>query len=185
MRKLILLIAVVMVALVSCSSLPKPESEDDSLVIGSLVLDFPDGFFDRPPDKFSTGVQLRIVNQTQGTSFDVVTTSGGYFWFMSNGTDSYMLERYTLKTRTAGGTYSAGGILDYGWTVSPGRIDYIGHFVVTYKKPDKMVTSSPGERDTTWKFDRFLARKTQPGQVKALLSSKEPASPWNSYEVSF
>ncbi len=76
-------------------------------------------------------------------------------------------------------------MVDFHWTATPRRVNYLGSFVVTYKKPNKMTTSSPGERNTSWDFDRSLVRNSKPDDARTYLRSKEPESPWNTYEVSF
>jgi hypothetical protein len=182
MKRLIIPVAIAF-ALISCASLPRPQSSDDSLVIGSFVVDFPDGFFDRPAATFASGVWVKIANQTRGTSFQIITTPGGYFWFMSNGSDSYSLEGFEFKTQTASGTYSIRDKIDYKWTVSPGHVHYIGHLAFTYKKPDKASTETYGGT-THWSFERSLDKKSKPEAVREYLKATDPESPWISYEVS-
>ena len=102
MKRFLLLLGLV-IALVSCAGLPKPKSEGDSLVIGSLILDFPDGFFDRSPKKFDTNVRLFFKNTTRNKSF-TLGTAGGYFCFLTNGTDEYVLETSQIIKMLIGNT---------------------------------------------------------------------------------
>lgn len=50
--------------LVSCASFPEPKEEGDSLVIGSFVVDFPDGFFNKAPRTVKEGVWIEFENIT-------------------------------------------------------------------------------------------------------------------------
>jgi hypothetical protein len=44
----------------SCASIPAPESPDDSLVIGYMALDFPDGYFEEGRRTIASGINLSI-----------------------------------------------------------------------------------------------------------------------------
>ena len=92
-----LLSAVVIAGLlVSCAGFPQPVEEATTLIIGSWILDFPDGFFDTPARQFDMNVQLSFHNTTQDKRF-AIYTNRGYFYFQSNGTDDYVLEKFQLK----------------------------------------------------------------------------------------
>src|SRR3989304_8102826 len=102
--KYVLLMASLIFALSSCASIPAPEKADDSLVIGHLVLDFPDGFFEQPSRTIESGVMLHLVNTTKQTRFSLLT-SGGYFRFLSHGADEYLLKGYEFSKRESGVVY--------------------------------------------------------------------------------
>ena len=139
MKKLLFAGGIVAVAAVflSCAGFPQPVEEANTLVIGSLILDFPDGFYDTPPRKFTMNVQLSFRNTTQQRRFDIYTNRG-YFYFQSNGTDEYMLEEFQLLNQTIGNTrYSfASGPVNMRITPSPNKVIYLGHIVFTFSAPD-------------------------------------------------
>jgi hypothetical protein len=130
------IIAIVAVFL-SCAGFPQPAEEGNSLVIGSLILDFPDGFYDTPARKFDMNVQMSFRNTTKNTRFDIYTNRG-YFYFQSNGTDEYLLEEFQLLNQTIGTTrYSfSGGPVNMKIVPSPNKVIYLGHIVFTYSAPD-------------------------------------------------
>ena len=82
MKKLLWSALVVLLTLGACAGMPEPEEAENSLVIGSLVLDYPDGFFDMKPCCFTRGVKLTILNTTTNRRF-TLTTDDGYFYFLS------------------------------------------------------------------------------------------------------
>ncbi len=136
MKRFLLLLGLV-IALVSCAGLPKPESEGDSLVIGSLILDFPDGFFNLSPRKFDRSVRLLFWNTTQGESF-TLSTAGGYFCFLTNGTDEYVLKTFEIKKmRIIDTIYSFGGDpIDFKISTVPDKVIYLGHILFTYTEAE-------------------------------------------------
>ena len=123
-------------AMLSCAGFPEPAVDGNSLVIGSFILDFPDGFFDRPPAKFDMNVKLSFRNVTQNKRFDIYTNRG-YFYFQTNGTDQYVLEDFNLqKIKIGNSMYSFGGDpINMRITNSPNKIIYLGDIVYTYAAP--------------------------------------------------
>jgi hypothetical protein len=111
--------------------------EATTLIIGSWILDFPDGFFDTPARQFDMNVQLSFHNTTQDKRF-AIYTNRGYFYFQSNGTDDYVLEKFQLKkTKIGDTTYNFGGqTINMKIAPSPNKIIYIGHVVFTYAAPE-------------------------------------------------
>ncbi len=125
-----------------CAGLPAPENEDDSLIIGSLVLDFPDGFFDWPGRKIDREVMVTVHNVTRNKNFTLMT-SRGYFHFLGNGSDEYVLKNCKYRTREGGASYTLGErALGLKIVTTPGKVLYVGHIVLTYKKP-----GGPGRKD--------------------------------------
>jgi hypothetical protein len=129
MRYLLAPIVLIAMLLASCASIPEPENESSSLVIGSLILDFPDGFFGETPRTLDSGVYVHVVNTTQGTDFHVSTGSGGYFYFLSNGTDHYSIEDYSFDERSTASmikTVTLQGKIAHSFTASSRCVQYLG-----------------------------------------------------------
>ena len=142
-----ILLGYVAAVLSGCAGLPAPENEDDSLVIGSLVLDFPDGFFDWPQRKIDRQVMLIVSNTTRNRDFTLMT-SRGYFHFLSNGSDEFVLKSCRFSTREGGDDYMLGERpLGLKITTAPGKVIYVGHIVVTYMKLGGPVSRDIGARD--------------------------------------
>ena len=171
----------VMVLLLSCATMPLPKGEGNSLVIGSFILDFPDGFFDLQPRKFDINVKLQFRNVTQDKSFRLYT-SRGYFHFLTNGTDEYVLEYFNLgKTKIGDTTYTFGGAtLNFEISTMPNKVIYLGHVVFTYAVPDRdkkrggtIYYNFEPSSSTDWNKDLMLQ----------YISDQQKDSPWLQYEI--
>ncbi len=182
MRKLFPLLLLAGVFLASCASFPKPESDTDTLVVGSFIADFPDGFFDTPARKLDSGLRLDFVNVNTQKSFSVVTGKGGYFFFLANGGDHYQLASYsydvTIETK---GYYRGGNRLTYSFNAEPGSVTYLGHFLFTSSSPQM---THPEGRGAQWSFKYNLNRADQTDDARQYLQQTAPAdSPWLSREI--
>ena len=180
MKKLLVIVSV-MVLLISCTTmLPLPEQEGNSLVIGSFILDFPDGFFDLSPRKFDSYVQLQFKNVTQGSSFTLRTRSG-YFYFLTNGTDKYILEYFKLGQTTIGTTrYTFGGeMLNLQISTLPNKVIYLGHIVFTEASPD---VAKRRDITTTYEFEPSSTVSWNRDLLLQYISAQHGA-PWLDYEI--
>ena len=165
MKTLLLLTAAVVAGvLCSCAGLPPPENEGNCLVVGYLADDYPDAFFDRGPRTIVHGMTLRLTNLTQNRKF-TARTNGGYFYFLSNGTDEYQLESYEYQIEQSGAKYSSGGNLRWKFKAAPGKILYLGHATVVNKDLRQVKEAPDGRthtfhyaqsRDLQWKDDEML-----------------------------
>jgi hypothetical protein len=181
MKRLLLLVGL-LVLIYSCASLPEPKVAEDSLVIGSLVLDFPDGFFNLPARKIEGTVFVNVHNVTKDSNFSVMTVSPGMFSFLSNGSDEYVIESYEYKEQSGAGGYTL-GIQPFGskFVASPGRVLYIGHITKTFAKPE--IYRATGSGGSTWNFKESWAMNWDKNAVLAFLTIKNPKSAWLSREV--
>lgn len=177
-----LLLVAVLPLLAACASIPTPESPDDSLVIGYFALDFPDGFFAQSRRTFTSGIGLLIKNETTGRKFRL-TTSNGYFQFLSNGTDGYTIMEYSLKERDPSGMYSVGGKLDRSFSTRTRSVVYLGHQTIVYSKPKNMYRSSGDSKENYWNFEKSNRHTYNEGQLLSYLVDAAPESPWLQYEV--
>jgi hypothetical protein len=167
--------------LVSCAGFPEPESQGNTLVIGSLILAFPDGFFDTPAQRFEVNVKLSFRNTTKNTKFDLFT-SRGYFYFQTNGTDEYLLEDFGLQDVTIGDTkYSFGGSrIDMKIDTTPNRVIYLGHIVFTYTAAAETKRSG---RTTYYKYDSAVSVDWDKGKLVQYIKDRQADSPWLGMEI--
>jgi len=180
------IVVLVVLLLVSCSGIPPAEKSGDTLVIGSFVVDFPDGFFNEEPRTFFSGLALTFKNVTQDNSFTIATTDNGYFWFLSNGTDSYELAKYRYN-------YESGSrrrfVLDtkigYSFTALPQSVLYVGHLKLTYSRPQKPDPTAYGgsKRVVEWNFDTAWNRDYRTEELSAQLNRIPGGSSWLSRKV--
>jgi hypothetical protein len=176
-------LVVVAVVLAGCASLPRPESEDNSLVVGYLVLDFPDGFFADRPRTVSDGVQVSFINTTQQREFTVRTTDG-YFCFLSNGSDDYVMKTYKYETRSNSGhtTTVGGGEIMREISTEPGKVVYLGHITVVYGSP-KRTRSLGGDAQSFWSFDVKADSRWDLDSLHEYLVRRDSRGDWLEREV--
>ncbi len=162
--------------LLSCAGFPEPQSAGNSLVIGSLILDFPDGFFDTPPQEFDMNVKINFSNTTKGTSFSLYTTRG-YFYFQTNGTDEYVFEDFGLQDVAIGDSrYSFGGArLSMPVATTPNKVIYLGHMVLTYSTPQATKRS---DRTTYYNYKSSVSVDWDENVMMRYIRQKQPDSPW-------
>lgn len=176
-----LLACALLVLLASCAAFPKPQASTDTLVVGSLVLDFPDAFFNDPPRKLDSGVRLDFRNLTTGKDFTLLTGKGGYFYFLSNGTDSFQITSYAYQADAAkGGYYRGSSRLGVKVASQAGCVQYIGHVTYRFTSPSLIKTTGVG---TQWHFVTDTLREYRKDEVQAWLQAMAPDSPWLSREI--
>jgi hypothetical protein len=185
MKKL-LLTGLIALLLMGCVGMPEPEGSGDSLIIGSLLLDFPDGFFDGAPTTVTRSIKVRIQNTSTKKHF-TVSTIDGYFYFLTNGTDSYILESFEFnkEVKIKNTIYTLGRDIDRTITPVMNSLIYLGHITFTYYVPEDIRVDSRGG-DETWHFDVSFDVKYKNEATLDFIREINPESSWLSYEpVSF
>jgi hypothetical protein len=184
MRAYVPLALLLPLLLTSCGSLPKPQAgSDQSLVIGSFRLDFPDGYFKDPPRGIDSGIAMDIANQTKGSSFTVVTGKGGYFYFLSNGTDEYLIKsfQYDETSTITGGTSRLSGTVGTMFKSSPRCVVYLGHTALRYMKPklEDQGMTKPGSVESSWNYAVSQSREDRRDELRTFLENSD----WAGYEM--
>ncbi len=159
MKPLVLLAAAVAL-LASCSTLPAPQTDLDSLVIGTFSLDCPQGFFGGPAKHFDTQIELVFRDISSGARFTVFTWNGGWFSFPAPGSDGYLLE-YSEYQQERGDSAWIVGPRAVGIIVppAPGKIVYLGDIHLTYA-PREDIHGPLGRNDQLdYEIDSFTAGK--------------------------
>jgi hypothetical protein len=183
MKKLLLGTVIVLLALGACAGLPEPEETGNSLVIGSLVLDFPDGFFGLKPCAFNRGVKLTFLNTTTNRRF-TLSTSDGYFYFLTSGADTYVLESYEFSKKTDTHEYNVGRDVDRSFTPAPGSLVYLGHITITYSAPDMVSKDRLGRKTSTyWDYDVSAGVDFETDALLDYIRETEPESSWLTCEL--
>jgi hypothetical protein len=183
MKRLLLLagVLVLLASSASCASLPKPKGEGSSLVIGSLVLDFPDGFFDEAPRKIEGALTVNFRNVTTDRTFSCFTERGGIFCFLTNGSDEFLLESYEYMQGVGATSYSIGETpLKLKILPTADKVIYLGHITITYSKPAMV---GQVNENSSWNFKRSIALNWDKDSVLAYIVKKQPKSEWLTREV--
>ncbi len=181
--------------LAACASLPAPKSADDSLVVGRLVLSFPDGFFDRQSRSVDSWVLLHFYIPGERRHVSVFTHDG-YFRFRSRGSEEMILTGYDLTLNSHGVEDQLTDRLDQQFTAQPHQVVYLGQIDVSYAKPQQVNGQSIGLESYTventmgatwfyknWDFGRSITRTWDRQALTEYLQKKGPQSPWLGYEV--
>jgi hypothetical protein len=184
MKRLVLLagILVLFVSSAGCASLPKPKGGGSSLVIGSFVMDFPDGFFNEGKRKIEATVTVNFRNITTGQKFNCFTERGGMFYFLTNGSDEFMFESFEYRSSEGSSRYSIGETpLKLKIQTTTDKVIYLGHITFTYAKPT--LERDPGSGTTSWGFERSIALNWDKDSTLAFILKKQPNSDWLAREV--
>jgi hypothetical protein len=147
--KAMLICSVALALLASCAGLPPSGGPSDALVIGSLVLDFPTGFFDKSRMSIGSGVRLNFLDVNSDTYF-TVHTQKGHFWFIANGGDDYELVSFDYITQIGANDYHLGArSVGIRFHTSPGKVVYPGDFRFIFTMPPNstQLAQPAAERD--------------------------------------
>ncbi len=132
MRRFLLLLGAAS-ALTSCVLFPGPRSPQESLIVGSVALVFPEGLFGGPAWTIGDQVELGFRDMTTGWRFPVYT-SGGRFWFTADGTHELVLEYSRASLRTgAGGYHLKERPIGLKIPAEPGKVLDLGRISLVYR----------------------------------------------------
>jgi hypothetical protein len=183
MKKLLLLSVVVFV-LFSCVSFPEPEDDSDSLVIGSIVFDFPDGFFNDPPRTITNNFKLTLVNETTSKKLTVKTIKG-YYYFVCKRTDKFILKTIEYVDPAPGPGPSIGMNFDMPITVKMHKILYFGQMKITFLQPEYVKTKYGTDFiSNTWTFRKHefdTENKTE--EVKNYMACNDKEQRWQNHDI--
>ncbi len=205
--KYLLAAAALAAALSACATIPGPKSAGDSLLIGSVVLEFPDGFLGQPARTVGSNLLLHFLDLTSGRRFARLAVDG-YFYFRGSGDDRYVLESYEYSTQDDTGEYNLDDSIGQEFSAIPGKLVYVGRLAVRYEKPrisgqvtfaqaigfddDGMFLALESEHlpfihrmaPVYWQYDRTIERSWDDAALLAYLKDKDPRSPWLEAELS-
>lgn len=169
----------------SCAGLPEPAGEGDSLVIGSLNLEFPEGLYGDTPQTIDINVQLTFRNVARNQRFHVYTKRG-YFYFLTNGSDEYILEGFRIqKTATDDTVHTfSGQVVDLRIPNSPNRVIYLGHVTVAYSAPRLVRRTGPRGSTRYYRYESRAAVRWDQDLLRRYLAEQQPDGPWLDLEIS-
>lgn len=169
--------------LIGCAGIPEPEGSGNSMIIGSLLLDFPDGFFDGAPTTVTRSIKVRFLNTTRNRHF-TVSTIDGYFYFLTNGSDSYILESFEFnkEVKVKNTIYTLGRNINRNITPVSDSLIYLGHITFTYSVPEDIRVDTRGG-DQTWYFDVSFDVDYNNTATLDFIREINPESSWLSYEL--
>lgn len=204
--KYLLLAAALAGGLSACATIPEAKNAGDSLVIGSVALEFPDGFLGQPARVIGSNLLLHFRDVTSGRRFARLAVDG-YFYFRGNSDDRYALESYEYSTQDYTGEYDLNDSIGQSFSSVPGKLVYVGRIAIRYEKPRianrvtfaqvigfddgglfgalKSEGFSPIHRmePAYWQYDRTVERSWDDAALLAYLKSKDPRSPWLEAEL--
>jgi hypothetical protein len=174
------LVAVVL----SCTGFPEAEGEGDTLVIGSLILDFPDGLYDNTAQKVDMNVRVSFRNVTRNQKFHVYTKRG-YFYFPTNGTDDYILEGFRILKTEVDGTVHLFSDQPVGLKIAnaPNRVIYLGHITASYSDPRLTRRIGPGGRILYYRYQTSVTVEWDQGLLQRYITVRQPDGLWLDLEI--
>ena len=181
----LVLTAGMIVLLLSCAGLPKPTEDTDTLVIGTFVVDFPEGFFDLDPRRIINSVKLDFLNVTTKERF-TVRTYKEYFYFPARGLEEFVLESFEYSTREESKSdrkiteYSFGPMeLNFKIRTKPKSVVYLGHLTFVYSNP----TIKKHGRYQYYDYEKDLDVQWDRAAVVEYLKGSKEGEAWLAYEV--
>ena len=168
----------------SCVGLPEPSGEGDSLVIGSLNLDFPEGLYGDTPQTIDMNVRLTFRNISRNQRFHVYTKRG-YFYFLTNGSDEYVLEGFRiLKIETGDMVHTfSGQTIGMRIRNSPNRVIYLGHVTIAYSAPRLVRRTGPEGSTRCYRYEGRAAVRWDQDRLRRYLAGRRPDGPWLELEI--
>ena len=169
--------------LFSCASLPKPVNESDSLVIGSIVWTFPDGFFQYPPRTHTDNIVLVIVDLSTGEQFKI-KPENSFFTFLTNGSDKFVLQHVYLEKSIPGDNFNVMCQLNLPIKSSPKRIVNVGQIKIIFASPE--ISEAKQENGMIygyWRFRQSYAITDNSEGVKKYLAEQDDDAVWSNHKV--
>ena len=156
---LALLAALALPGLGGCAGAPARESPAGTRVVGSLSLEFPDGFLGQPARTIRSPLLLHVRNLDTGKRFLRVAGEGG-FSFPAAAGEELALERYEYSQ--AGSAFSCylNDEIGIRFRPEPGRVLDLGRIIIRYTAP------APSQRPT---FARSTTFEDPPEQQERLI----------------
>jgi len=170
------------VLLTACAGMPEPQGSSSSLVVGRFVVDFPDGFFGQSATTLENHVKLAFRDSADDNRLEVFTQKRGYYYFVAEPGDTYVLETWSASVNRGNHRGSLGpGKIGWRFKVEPGKVVYLGDVMLTFRSPNK---SSQVGRSSEWGYDIDVDVSLKPAGVKEFVSELDAESPWLAFEVS-
>jgi hypothetical protein len=172
-------IFIIAASLLACVTFPEPKGQGDSLVIGSLILNFPEGLYEAIPQKIDMNVRVTFRNVTRNETFHVYTNRG-YFYFSTNGTDEFILESYRiLQTQIEDTVYSfSDQLVDLKIVNSQNTVIYLGHINATYSDPRLTREIGAGGGIHYYRYGVSVTVEWDQDLLERYMERRQPDSPW-------
>jgi hypothetical protein len=182
MKKAFLLLSICIVV-ISCKTVPAPENKGDSLVIGSVVWDYPDGFYLKPPRTFKDSFIITFFNVTAGEQIKVKSSSG-YFYFLCNGSDKFILQQVTYVEPNPSIDWTISYNLNLQFESRPAKINYLGRITITFASPEYVKTKQGAAVIYTYcRFRDSYAIENKTEDLKKYLAVNDKQKLWENYEI--
>ena len=132
--KRIIVVIIVFILISSCAVLPAKKN-DKVLVIGSIELDYPDGFYDTNRSKtIISGTNVRVRNVLTEDEFNALSDKEGYFKFYANPGEQYKITGYENIHKINRVTYTTRQSLKIKFDIIDNNVNYIGHIKCVYTR---------------------------------------------------
>ncbi len=191
--------------LLSCSTLPGPNSPDVSLVIGTFSMSFPGKFFDTQHTVINSDIELDIRDVTAGRTFSKFLYNG-HFAFLAQPGHTYELAGSRANMLDGSRRYILGW-RPIGLKIEPsaGRVLSLGNVTMTYAAQKDTLAfrpevdyeliamgssaegTSPGAVGAHIKDDKYydvsVSQAWDDAALQSYMKEQNPSSPWLSREI--
>ena len=175
----VLFLSVLIVLFLSCAGIPDPSAQADSLLVGNMVFNFPDGFFNMPPKIIKNHILVYFYDLNTETQFSLRTLDGDFSIPLNSG-HTYAIMAARTELERAGGRYTVGENIKKIFTVPADSVSYIGHWSIVFRDPDrqKTETSGSGGEKTSWDFEINTEIENNAQKSRSYIKNIAEDSPW-------
>ncbi len=164
------------ILLASCASFPKPGDNQNSLIVGNIVLEFPDGFFSDSARRIVQGIQMNIRDFDENKLSHVLTGIDGYYYFVGKPDHKYVIESWEARIDDSSHIYSFG---PNKWGLSfnsvAGKVIYLQNVLFTFRRPKRGAEEG---YTTHWNFKTSVSTQWNPDGVRDFIEIKQKKSGW-------
>lgn len=180
----LLSVALILALFAGCVTLPEPDSEEDALIIGRLVLSYPDGFIGGPARDINHGVLIVLRDLDRDRDY-LVSTNGGYYRLPVPGGRQFVLVSYRYEQSDADTVRTLGPIpVNLQFAVESHSVVFLGDVAYVAVDPNVVARSERGSRAfRTYADERSVSVDADPSIVRDYLEIQNPESLWLTYPV--
>lgn len=172
---------VIIVTIAACTSvpvpIPEPEINTDSLVIGSVIINFYNGFNDHSQLAVDEGIKLYFTNLTTNWPFVVETDRCGFYYYLTNGSDEYILTKFEYSEGFDKYDEPISCTLNIPISTSTAKLIYMGHISIIFSKILGTTITIPVQYEVSFEVD--WDRTT----MLRYLENRESDCCWLDYEI--
>lgn len=183
-RKMLAVVCVTLLVLAGCATLPDPKNPEDVLVLGRLVLSYPDGMLGGPAQDANHGVKVVLRDEVTGRS-QMAYTGDGFYRFVVPAGGRFILESYEYEIELANWRRTVGPY-PLGIDFVPGRstVVFLASITYVFRAPGVVADSEyGGTHQRTFSYEVAIEVDADPAIAEDYITARDPDSPWLDYPI--